>query len=172
MMPLTFWLIPTEDIEWFCNTSQEDMRIHWNMRPEYTGSQAEDDSWYVDIVLEGKDYVEKTDEVIHQRDLVMCRDPICACDVDNWSLWDNSLDTRNLYKDDNGVKDWNDCQERINAATSSSSTGSSVVVAVGDYFDGVLSLLENEFNCQGICKTGDFWLFKDVALGQVNNSCL
>lgn len=56
-MPLTFWMIPTTDIEWFCNSTLEDMKIHWNIQPEYTGSEPEDESWYVDLVLEGKSYV-------------------------------------------------------------------------------------------------------------------
>jgi len=44
------------------------MKIHWNIQPEYTGTEAENESWYVDVVLQGKQYVSEADEIIHQRD--------------------------------------------------------------------------------------------------------
>lgn len=40
------------------------------------------------------------------------------------------------------------------------------------YYDNILSILENDFNCQGICAPGDFWLFRDVAEGKPQGNCL
>lgn len=45
---------------------------------EESDSELEDCEWYVDLVLEGKGYVDQVDSIINARDEVMCSE-ICPC---------------------------------------------------------------------------------------------
>jgi hypothetical protein len=83
---------------------------------EESDSELEDCEWYVDLVLEGKGYVDQVDSIINARDDVMCSE-ICPCQVENWDLWGAEFPTTGLYKDaEDGVDDWDDCQIRLDAA--------------------------------------------------------
>lgn len=86
----------------------------------------------------------------------------CPCDVDNWSLWQPNFDTRGLEKDDSGVDNWEECANLLQSGNDSASQQQ-----LNAYFDGILQIFEEEFDCQGICETGRFWLFNDVDEGPV-----
>jgi hypothetical protein len=118
-------------------------------------------------VLRGKKYVVEADDTLNQRDQLMCT-TFCPCDVENWDKWtqkDDSFSEANLVKDDEGVDDWSDCEERIGLNENYAS-------AFKTYFDGILEILEEDFNCQGICSHGRFFLFREVDEGPVEDYCL
>jgi hypothetical protein len=39
-------------------------------------------------------------------------------------------------------------------------------------FDSLLNVMEDEFDCQGICNPGKFWLYRNVADGIPQDGCL
>lgn len=101
----------------------------------------------------------------------------CPCDVDNWDKWlaeDPTFDTSDLQKDsENGVDDWEECQAKLDAIAANPSRGQTVIGTVKAYFDGILELFEEEFDCQGICTAGRFYLFEEVDDGPIENgACL
>jgi hypothetical protein len=49
---------------------------------------------------------------------------------------------------------------------------SSVEEALEKTFDGLLRVLEVEFDCQGLCTPGNFWLYRDVSEGPPGQGCM
>lgn len=158
LIPAAFWLISDEQMTWFCDNDSASLQAYFDT--------TEDSGWHIDFIVDGRQFVADADSTIAQRDEIMCS-RTCPCDVEDWSAWGADFDTTGLEKDDDGVDDWEDCQELIDAASGSSST-----TAVQTYFDGILEMLEEDFECQGVCDTGRFWLFTDVKDGPPTEGCL
>jgi hypothetical protein len=166
VMPFAFWMISEEEMTTWCNTSAEAQKIEygWN---DSTQTYAEEASSFAPMLVLGREYVAEADGTILARDELMCTSS-CPCDVQNFDLWtavDDSV-KRDWKNEDGGVEDWEDCAELIGQSNSGASG------AIASYFDGILKTLEDEFDCQGICEKGNFWLFKDVEDGPVTRTCL
>lgn len=155
IMPFAFWMIPAEDMTWWCLNDAESLGLHYAL--------VGDDSWYVEHIINGRTYVADADDTISQRDNIMCTAQ-CPCDIENFEDWGPAFDTSNLRTEiDTGVDDWSDCEDRLELEEAG---------IFASYFDGFLQTMEEEFDCQGICTAGNFWLFKDVDDGPVGDACL
>jgi hypothetical protein len=90
----------------------------------------------------------------------------CPCDVENFDAWvdlkGDEFDA-SRYVANGTIDDWEDCAAIVDTAEDS---------VYATYFDSLLEVLEKDFECQGLCTTGNFWLFKTVSDGPVVDSCL
>ena len=151
-LPFTIWAIDQEDIDWFCDNDVQQIENDLILSS----------SSYDMIIVEGKNYVDQVDAIIGQREAIMCTSQ-CPCDIENFDLWGEDFDDTDLVADAaNGVDDWAECALLLGAESND----------IQNYFDGLLEILEEQFDCQGICTPGNFWLFKDVDDGPVENACL
>lgn len=157
-MPFTFYMIPTEDVQWFCDSTAEEMNAYF--------ATSGDDSFYVQQALDGKTYVDEADAVINARTSLMCTSD-CACANDNWDAWGESADSS--WVNGGTVTNWSECAALIEA---NPPREGNPLDAIATYFDGLLGVLENDFNCQGICTPGNFFLFKEVDDGPPGRGCL
>lgn len=174
-LPFSFWMVSSDDMKWFCAQSPDSMRAYFAGDDTITPPRPADNSWYVEHAINGRQFVADADATINERDAIMCSDQ-CPCDVDNWDKWieaDSDFSTTNLEKDDDGVDDWSECQDRLDAIAADPPRGATIIGTVQNYFDGILELFEEEYKCQGICESGRFYLFREVDEGPVENGgCL
>lgn len=70
-----------------------------------------------------------------------------------------------------GVTLWTEC-EALLADPEATEQTSSVDEALEKTFDGLLQVLEVEFECQGLCTPGDFWLYREVSEGPPHQGCM
>lgn len=164
VLPFGFYMVSQENIDWFCESSDTEVAANFG---------EEDSAWYVDLVLEGKAYVTDIDGALAARSDIMCTET-CPCDVTDWSLWtaaNADFDTSDLVIDnDTGIEDWAGCSALI---TSEEDADNAVNAGVKEYFNSLLQILENDFDCQGICNGGAFWLYGDVQDGPADSApCL
>lgn len=152
IMPFTIYALDSEDVAWFCSTDKVSLEAELDLT----------ESAWKDMILLGKDYVTQVDDVINAREAIMCTSQ-CPCDIDNFDAWtDVDTSDRVATSAAGGVDDWAECQALLGAESNQIQT----------YYDSILSILESEFECQGICTSGDFWLFREVSDGPVEDACL
>ena len=107
VLPFGVYMTPPENLEWFCNSTQEELTTF------FTGK----DDWYKDLVIEGRAYVTDVDTSLAARSAIMCTS-VCPCDVENWDLWttaaatdaNEDFTTTDLEMSATGVSDWAACE--------------------------------------------------------------
>jgi hypothetical protein len=154
IMPLAIYHIPEEDITWFCESGRRAIET------EYTGSES-----HIDKLLEVKDFVTEIDDYMALRTDVICTNA-CPCGIEDYSRWDEQFTDfdMNQYSLSGPTTDWKSCEVAM---------GTDEDPALLDAkFNSLLEVLENEFECQGICTPGKFWLYGDVADGIPQDGCL
>ena len=154
-LPFTIWWVSEADIDWYCEKDYAFLENYFEVNETYGA----------EMLLEGKNYITDVDNSMLERDAVMCS-VACPCDVNNFDEWTDlygsAFNTDDLVA--NGtVENWADCSEIVAETNDSAFT---------DYFDGLLTVLEEEFDCQGICTPGRFYLFTNVDDGPVSGNCL
>jgi hypothetical protein len=106
----------------------------------------------------------------------MCKDP-CCCDVadSEWTAWSTGegWTAPNAWCNNGDVALWSDCKANISTFNGEQTRENNKMSEYATaYFDNLLSILETEFQCQGICESSDFWLFNNVAGGRPSKPCL
>jgi len=169
IMPFAFYMIPNEDVTTFCSD-------YASMQEEFATNA--DGAWYVAFLDRANDYVTLADTTINIRSDIMCTDA-CCCDLQGTTVaagWGEDFNTEGRCFD-GAIKNWSECEASLNdeaeaEAADDRSTWTDPRGSLETYLDGVLKVLEDEFNCQGICSSGDFYLFKDVNEGKPESGCL
>jgi hypothetical protein len=141
IMPFTFWMIPQEDMDWFCESTADQIKTEFGYNEATEEFEAEDASPFAALIVDGRRYVADLDETINTRDEIMCSSA-CPCDVDNWDLWGSNFDTRGLEKADDGVDNWEDCASLLQAGNDSATQQQ-----LNAYLDGILEIFEESFDC-------------------------
>lgn len=170
VLPFGVYMTPPENLEWFCNSTQEELTTF------FTGK----DEWYKDLVIEGRAYVTDVDTSLAARSAIMCTS-VCPCAVENWDLWttaaatdaNQDFTTTDLEMSATGVSDWAACETLLGEI--SDDTDAAHIEAAKNYYNSLLEVLEDDFQCQGICEGSAFWLYGDVATGPAwgfENACL
>lgn len=171
IMPMVFYSIPTEDVEWFCTETRDSMN-------DYFVAESLTEEWYVEILDQAKEVIDTVDGTINIRSDLMCREP-CCCDIGDktWADWGTDFITTDLCVGD--ITNWESCAAEYDALTQPSENDNDedanaqrAEEAVATYLDSLLKTLEEEFDCQGICSSGDFYLFKEVSAGKPTSGCL
>ena len=153
LLPLAIYSIKEEDIEWFCETGRR------GIETEYTGgSQA--------ALLEAKDFVDDIDSYLALRAQVICTEA-CPCNIVNYLPWNTKFGhdfDMSVYRETGETTDWESCEEYMGVDEDEN--------LLDKKFDSLLNILEDEFDCQGICSPGMFWLYREVTDGPPEEGCL
>lgn len=160
ILPLALYSISEETIDWFCNNDIDQLKLEFSKADSPSAVQSLED---------GKQFVLDVDASLAQRTVIMCTSE-CPCDADSTEQeqWGTGVRGDAVW-DDNGVDNWADCAELIGADTNASNEMQDALVA---QFDGLLQALEEDFDCQGLCTPGNFYLYREVDDGPPPSGCM
>jgi hypothetical protein len=164
IVPAGMYMISEENLEWFCAQSESSLNTFWSQDGE-TPSPVEE------MIAKARGFVAQADESITARSGLMCVND-CGCYVNDFSAWP----TVGADWVTGPVTNWADCNTILEALPEEGSRSvkgqPEAFKQLQAYFDNILMVLETDFDCQGICTSGDFFLFDAVSRGAPERACL
>lgn len=165
IVPAGMYMISEDNLNWFCAETESSLTTFWSQNGE-TPSPVEE------MIAQARGFVAQADDSITARSGLMCVED-CPCDVENFDLWET---TDSTWVANGSVNNWAECSALLalmpEVGGRNEASQPEAFKQLQAYFDNILMTLETGFDCQGICESGNFFLFDTVSRGPPARTCL